>query len=211
MRKLVLLAALLLPVSAIAAEDHLHHMAPVSGKLAANPSVKANMAAMKKMHKGMDIVYTGDADIDFTRGMVPHHQGAVDMVKVLHKYGKDAELRELGKRIVVAQNTEIAIMKRWLETRDNKKLPKAAANDPVVEKYRAAMKSMHKAMNIKYTGNADKDFVRGMIPHHQGAIDMAWILVRNGRDPMLRDMAQDIIRSQNQEIAIMKEWLEKHK
>lgn len=213
MHKMLLITVALLPLSAHAAGmDHSHHsMIPaVSKKLVKNPSVKANIAAMKKMHEGMNITYTGDADIDFTRGMVPHHQGAVDMVAVLQQYGKDAELQALGKRIVIAQNTEIGMMKRWLETRDNKNLPKADCKDPVVVEFKNAMEKMHKNMNIKYTGNADLDFVNGMIPHHQGAIDMAWVLIKHGRDPMLRELAHDVVRSQGQEIAFMKEWLEKH-
>lgn len=77
--------------------------------------------------------------------------------------------------------------------------------------YAPAMKAMHEGMNIEPTGDADADFVRGMIPHHQGAVDMAKILLEHGKDPELRKMAEEVIRAQEAEIAFMRSWLEKHK
>ena len=70
-------------------------------------------AAMVKMDQGMDIAYTGDADKDFVAGMIPHHQGAIDMANVELKYGKDPELRKLAGEIVSAQEKEIALMQEW--------------------------------------------------------------------------------------------------
>ena len=65
---------------------------------------------------------------------------------------------------------------------------------------------MHEAMDITYTGNPDRDFVSGMIPHHQGAIDMAGVVLKYGKDPEVKKLAQDIIKAQEQEIAWMKAW-----
>ena len=62
------------------------------------------------------------------------------------------------------------------------------------------MHKMHKDMKIKFTGDADVDFARGMIPHHQAAIEMALVMREHGRDMKLRDLAWNIIRSQRQEI-----------
>jgi uncharacterized protein (DUF305 family) len=59
-------------------------------------------------------------------------------------------------------------------------------------------------MNVKPTGDADRDFVAMMIPHHQGAIDMARSLLRYGHNEQLRRLAQEIIVTQQQEIAIMR-------
>ncbi len=53
--------------------------------------------ANQKMHADMSIDYTGDPDKDFIRGMIPHHQGAIDMAKVVLKYGKDPKVKELAK------------------------------------------------------------------------------------------------------------------
>jgi hypothetical protein len=62
---------------------------------------------------------------------------------------------------------------------------------------------MHAAMNVPFTGNPDRDFARMMIPHHQGAIDMAIAELRYGRDQRLKRLAQEIIVDQQQEIAVM--------
>lgn len=79
------------------------------------PSSKAYAAANMSMHKGMDIKFSGDADVDFVKGMIPHHQGAVDMAKIVLKYGKDPELKKLADEIVAAQEKEIAFMNDWLK------------------------------------------------------------------------------------------------
>jgi uncharacterized protein (DUF305 family) len=67
------------------------------------------------MHAAMTITYTGNADVDFARGMIPHHKGAVEMAKVVLQYGKDPQLRKLARDIIKAQDTEIAFMQRWLK------------------------------------------------------------------------------------------------
>jgi uncharacterized protein (DUF305 family) len=81
-----------------------------------------------------------------------------------------------------------------------------AAAGPAEKAYRAANARMHKAMSIKYTGDADKDFVAGMIPHHQGAIDMAQVELKYGKDPEIRKMAEAVIRDQTREIEEMRAW-----
>ena len=80
----------------------------------AAPSTQAYMDAAAKMHAAMDIEYTGDADVDFVRGMIAHHQGAIDMATVVIEYGKDPDIRTLAEGIVAAQTDEIALMQKWL-------------------------------------------------------------------------------------------------
>ena len=79
------------------------------------PSTKAYMEANEAMHHGMAIEFTGDADVDFARGMIPHHQGAIDMAKVVLEHGKDPEIRKLAEEIIAAQESEIAFLREWLE------------------------------------------------------------------------------------------------
>jgi uncharacterized protein (DUF305 family) len=77
--------------------------------------------------------------------------------------------------------------------------------------YMKAMADMQKGMDAaKPTGDADKDFVLMMIPHHQGAVDMAKVELAHGKDKTLRRMAADVIKAQEAEIAEMKAWLAKH-
>jgi uncharacterized protein (DUF305 family) len=68
----------------------------------------------------------------------------------------------------------------------------------------AAMSKMMRGMTIKPTGNVDADFAAMMIPHHQGAIDMAIAELRHGKNEQLRRIAQEIIVDQQQEIAAMR-------
>jgi len=68
----------------------------------------------------------------------------------------------------------------------------------------AAMNKMMSDMAVKPTGDVDADFVAMMVPHHQGAIDMALAVLRHGRNPQIRRLAQEIIVTQQQEIAVMR-------
>jgi uncharacterized protein (DUF305 family) len=75
---------------------------------------KAFAKANATMHTAMDIEYSTNTDVDFAKGMMPHHQGAIDMAKIELQYGKDPELRKLAEGIIAAQETEISFMKDWL-------------------------------------------------------------------------------------------------
>jgi uncharacterized protein (DUF305 family) len=78
------------------------------------PASMAFMEANDRMHKDMAIEYTGIADVDFIKGMIPHHQGAVEMAKIVLKHGKDPEVRKLAEGIIAAQEAEIKWMSDWL-------------------------------------------------------------------------------------------------
>lgn len=84
------------------------------------------------------------------------------------------------------------------------------ANDPAVAAYQAANDKMHEDMAMSFTGNPDVDFAKGMIPHHEGAIAMAEIVLQYGEDEEIRQLAEEIIAAQESEIAFLKEWLDKN-
>ena len=78
-------------------------------------STRAYMELTSRMQVDMQINYTGNADIDFMRGMIPHHQVVIDMAKVALKYCYDSEVRMLAKNIILAQDIEIKVINAWLQ------------------------------------------------------------------------------------------------
>lgn len=80
----------------------------------ATPSTRAYMEANDIMHADMAIEFTGDADIDFAKGMIPHHEGAIAMAQIVLEHGEDPAIRALAEEIIAAQEGEIAFLRGWL-------------------------------------------------------------------------------------------------
>jgi uncharacterized protein (DUF305 family) len=98
--------------------DHSKHGTHASSD-SGNAVVSAFKSVNDKMHKDMSSDLTGDADVDFVRGMIPHHQGAIDMAKIQLEHGKDPDIRKLAQEVIAAQESEIALMKAWLTANDH--------------------------------------------------------------------------------------------
>lgn len=104
------LAAMAMPVMA---QDHSDHSGAAPMAMSSEAST-AYKAANMRMHEAMDVELTGDADVDFILSMLPHHQGAVDMARIVLEHGADPEVRKLAQDIVESQEAEIAWMEKWL-------------------------------------------------------------------------------------------------
>lgn len=156
---------------------------------------------MGDMHS---VKMTGDTDYDFAAMMIPHHKGAVEMAKLEINSGKNQELKTMAQNIINSQEKEISQMQTFL---DNHKLSKDDMSSPQA-------KEMMATMNMDMppsTGDIDFDFVNLMIPHHQSAVDMANVQLKYGQDKGMRELAESIIKEQEKEIKIFKEWIEKNK
>jgi len=85
----------------------------------ADPDWSELVASMDKMHMAMGAIKrSGNADVDFVRLMLPHHQAAIDMAKTQLLYGKDPQMRRLAQEIITDQQLEIELMQRWLKQRE---------------------------------------------------------------------------------------------
>lgn len=187
------------------ADSATHNHGQVTVPSAAVPGAAMQLVMDSMMQKMHTMKMSGDVDRDFAEMMILHHQGAIDMAKAELAGGTDSAIRGMAKGIISAQQGEIAEMRDIL-----KSLPAAAPGKKEDASGDALMQSMEGMMDSKTvpSGNMDKDFVNAMIPHHNGAVEMAKVELQYGRDQKLKAMAQKMIDDQNREIAEMKAWLQ---
>ncbi|MBW4623969.1 MAG: DUF305 domain-containing protein [Brasilonema octagenarum HA4186-MV1] len=164
------------------------------------------------MNHSMDLG-SADANYDlrFIDAMTPHHEGAVVMAKVALQKSKRPEIKKLAQEIIKAQNKEIAELKQWRTAW----YPKASSTpmawntqmNHMMEMSPEQSKAMRMDMDL---GAADSEFdlrfINAMIPHHEAAVTMAQDALNKSKRPEIKKLAQNIITSQQQEIAQMKKW-----
>jgi uncharacterized protein (DUF305 family) len=142
------------------------------------------------------------ADAAFITDMTAHHQGAIAMARVAQKRAEHPEIRRLADDIVTAQKGEISVMSN------------IRSDMHVMGEHSKAHMGMSDAemgmdMDPAMLEDAepfDRAFIDMMVPHHEGAIEMANQLLEHGQQPALRTMAHNIIGAQQLEILQMREW-----
>ena len=151
------------------------------------------------------------ADVMFVQMMIPHHEQAIEMSEILlAKDGMPAELRELAEQIAAEQGPEIERMRSWLRDWGMPEMGDMAGGHGG----HGGMDGMLSETELDELRDAEGDeavvlFLRQMIAHHEGAIDMARDVIDNGRHPDVRALVDDIIASQQAEIELMTEWLDR--
>ena len=164
--------------------------------------------SMTRMHDEMMIgMRYNDPDTAFAKGMLGHHRGAVEMAKIELKYGTDEAMRQLAQDVITAQQAEIDVLNKWLASHPDAAKPKP--NTVAMQQaYAKSMENMHGEMTLGVSDPVpDMAFARGMLPHHIAAVDMAKVQLEYGTDEEMRQLAQDIIDTQQTEIDMMKNWI----
>ncbi|MBC6433901.1 DUF305 domain-containing protein [Nostoc sp. HG1] len=150
-------------------------------------------------------------DLRFIDGMIPHHQGAVEMAKEAQVKSKRPEIKKLADNIIKSQNQEITQMKQWRQAwyanAGNKPMAYDSKMGQMAEMSSDQMKTMMMSQNL---GAADAEFdlrfINAMIPHHQGAVTMAQDALSKSKRPEIKKLAQEIVKAQEIEIKEMQQW-----
>jgi uncharacterized protein (DUF305 family) len=154
-------------------------------------------------------------DVEFMKGMIHHHAQAVEMTAMIEERTQNKEIRKLGAKISQSQTDEINFMKRWLTLRGEKTEPETK-NEKLSHQMHLmpgmlTLRQMERLKNAKGT-EFDRLFLRGMIQHHEGALEMVKDLFDTagaGQDAELFNFANDVDTGQKGEIKIMKGILDK--
>jgi uncharacterized protein (DUF305 family) len=146
-----------------------------------------------------------DADVTFTQNMIPHHQQAIEMAKLVDAHTKRPQLRTLADSIVVSQGQEVTLMQGWLKRWGKPTTPEGMDHGAMHMPGMMSEAQMRQLMILK---NQDFDlaFVDMMTTHHQGAIDMATTELRDGSLPEVKRLAQQILDAQQGEIDQFNAW-----
>ncbi|MFC7715811.1 DUF305 domain-containing protein [Nonomuraea recticatena] len=140
-----------------------------------------------------------DADVMFAQNMILHHQQAVEMSDLAESRAADAEVKELAAKIKDAQEPEIQTMEGWLETWDEP-MPSGGMHHDMPGMMTAEdMKKLEDAKGAAF----DRQFLRMMIAHHEGAIEMAKTEQKQGANDEAKKLAETIESSQQTEVEQM--------
>lgn len=128
-------------------------------------------------------------DVAFAQRMILHHSMAVDMAQYALKNARDARVRKNAQEVIEVQTREIGQMAAWLR------------------KWKASVPKAAPATFTNIQGSPDRWFLTEMIPHHQGAIDMAKLAQTHSTNKSVLNLAATILKTQQAEINQYRAWL----
>jgi uncharacterized protein (DUF305 family) len=148
-----------------------------------------------------------DADVSFTQNMIPHHQQAIEMAKLVDSHTDRPELHKLADSIQRSQGQEITQMRGWLRSWGKPATPSGGHGGHGDTEMPGMMSEADMRRLMAATGpEFDLAFVEMMAAHHQGAIDMANAELKDGSLPEVTRLAEQIIDTQQDEIEQLKRW-----
>jgi uncharacterized protein (DUF305 family) len=148
-----------------------------------------------------------DADVSFTQNMIPHHQQAIDMAKLVNSHTDRPELHKLADSIQRSQGQEITQLQGWLRNWGKPATPSEGHGGHGDTEMPGMMSEADMSRLMEATGTEfDLAFVEMMAAHHQGAIDMANAELKDGSLPEVTRLAEQIIDSQQDEIEQLQRW-----
>lgn len=143
-------------------------------------------------------------ELQFIDTMIVHHGGAIDAAQLVATRAQHKELQELAKAIIADQQREVAEMKLWRSQWFGDS-PQAVNMD--LPGMHDGMKDMDTSkLDALKENDFDLEFIRQMIPHHEGAVTMAKDVLTRDVHPEIKGLAENIIRSQSDEIDKMRSW-----
>lgn len=185
-------------------QDNTMHDTTMNMDTMMNAGLMNSMNAM--MDKMSSMKMSGDFDMDFAGMMLEHHTGAIAMSEQEIKSGSDSKMKDMAQKINTAQKEEINKMQEIIK---NSKPAGMKMGEGELEKSMAGMKTQTGTMTM--SGNADKDFAMMMIAHHEQAVSMSRMELKEGMNTQLKQMAQKTIAEQTKEINEFKTWLSANK
>ncbi|MEQ1763809.1 MAG: DUF305 domain-containing protein [Pyrinomonadaceae bacterium] len=144
-------------------------------------------------------------ELQFIDTMIAHHQGAIDMAQLVNTRTNRDEMKKLAQNIIDEQRREIADMQAWRKKWFGEAKPALNLDFPGMKTGMAGMDTV-KLAGLKGS-EFDVEFIRQMLPHHDGAIEMAKALKADDKYAELRTLTDSITKSQTAEIEQMKVWL----
>jgi uncharacterized protein (DUF305 family) len=158
-----------------------------------------NHAEMKSAPNAASAPY----DLQFLDTMIAHHQGAVEMAKMIEIRTKNAELKKFGAQIIADQEKEIGQMKAW---REQWFAGKPSAMNMEMPGMADSMKMDMPGLSAAKDADFDLAFVQMMIPHHEGAVKMSREALAKAEHPAIKTLSNQIIKAQQAEIKMMQDW-----
>lgn len=208
MKKLSGIAALLMATAALGAcgsqgdNQATTNEAAMDGNMAADNSMQMSgpfADAEMRMNEQMMAAVGRDAGQNWLKKMIVHHQGAIDMSRVVLDQNPTADVAKMARDTITKQGKEIEDLRKLVE--------EGAPDQRSAELYRPAMMDMHQKMMAASGSDVSDTYLRKMLEHHRGAVAMSDVALANGVTGAIRSQIQKTRTSQQKEIDMVEAML----